>query len=166
MDDVRTYESPPRRPQSWWAKRPGDLSERQPSGPYFGRPGPDQGYALTLARAFHDKLSLRDGEREEDAIVGCVAVATKRASLFGRAPVIHDLRAAFTIWGFLDDQATQELLDLRRPLFAEVSLPDYYIEQRRIAAVVPDEVLRRTHDRIATDYAADWRSLLDFSVLE
>ena len=29
----------------------------------------------------------------------------KRASLFGRAPVVHDLTVAFTLWGFLDDVA-------------------------------------------------------------
>ena len=44
-------------------------------------------------------------EHESDAIAGCIGVALKRASLFGRAPVLHDLTAALTVWGFLGDAA-------------------------------------------------------------
>jgi len=46
MDDVRAYESPPRRPDPWKAVRPGDLHGSQPRGDGLGSPGPDQGYAL------------------------------------------------------------------------------------------------------------------------
>src|SRR5690606_30823709 len=107
---VRTYESPPRRPDPWLAVRPGDLTGRQPLGDRLGVPGPDQGYALKLADdLFRAKLITGD-VRPDDAIAGCVGVALKRAALFGRAPVAHDLRAAFTIWGFLDVSPDPELV--------------------------------------------------------
>ena len=50
MDDVRAYESPPRRPDQWRADRPGDLDgAASPAASGSACPGPDQGYALKLA---------------------------------------------------------------------------------------------------------------------
>lgn len=140
-EQVRVYESPPRRPEAWHADRPADLHQGQPAGAGFGNPGPDQGYALKLARRFEGKLVLTPGEDEADAIVGCVEVANKRASLFGRAPVIHDLTVAFTIWGFLAE-ADPDLVGRRRELFAAAAVPHHYPERRRIADAVPVDVLR------------------------
>ena len=83
------------------ADRPAELADGQPAGPGLGYQGPDQGYALRLVRQFDGQLVLTNGEHASDAEAGCVAVALRRASMFGRAPVIHDLTVAFTIWGFL-----------------------------------------------------------------
>jgi len=44
MDDVRTYESPPRRPDPWIPRRPGEVRGSNPRGESFGDQGPDQGY--------------------------------------------------------------------------------------------------------------------------
>jgi hypothetical protein len=137
---VRSYSSPPRRPKSWTAQRPGDIHGPQPRGDLFGYPGPDQGYVFVLARRFEGRLRLAAGEHEEDAIAGCVAVALKRASLSGRAPVVNDLTVAFTLWGFLGE-APDALVEFRRPLFAEVSNPLHYAEQRYVADRVPDDVV-------------------------
>src|SRR4051794_34442092 len=83
------YGSPPRRLGSWTAVRPAEAVENgQPEGGPFGFQGPDQGYALKLANSFHGKLHLTAGEHEEDAIAGCLMVAMRRASLFGRAPMM------------------------------------------------------------------------------
>src|SRR5438874_8776734 len=87
----------------WTASRPGDLDRGQPTGRGMGRPGPDQGYALHLARLFEDRLRLAPGEHREDVVAGCVAVALRRAASFGRAPVVHDLEFAFGLFGYLDD---------------------------------------------------------------
>ena len=47
--------------KAWKATRPGDL--RPPAGRgELGRQGPDQGYALLLARRFEDRLVLAPGE--------------------------------------------------------------------------------------------------------
>lgn len=161
---VRNYESPPWRPDPWVVARPGDLADFQPRGERFGTPGPDQGYVYVLARRFEGTLHLAAGEHESDALFGACMVALKRASLFGRAPVIHDVRIGLTVWGFLDPDAPAELLDLRRRLFAEVSHPHHYAEQRRIAGMVPDEVLRRTPEQVRESYRENWRSVLDLEL--
>jgi hypothetical protein len=84
-------------------------------------------------------------------------VALRRASLFGRAPVIHDLTLAFTIWGFLGE-APPELVALRRPLFQAAS--HHYEDQRTIADQVPEAVLRAPHTATLARYPAEWRALL------
>lgn len=156
---VRTYESPPRRPESWMADRPADLPHGQPEGDRFGHQGPDQGYALLLAQRFRGKLTLTPGEHERDALAGAVVVALKRASIFGRAPILPDLKVALTIWGFLDE-APEELVALRRKLFEEVAHPHHYPEQRRIADLVPEAVLRHTPTQIEEIARRSWRDLL------
>ncbi|TML08450.1 MAG: hypothetical protein E6G39_17855 [Actinobacteria bacterium] len=157
---AKAYESPPRRPDSWLAVRPGDLQGRgQPSGPGFGVQGPDQGYALTLARRLRDQLVLADGESADEVIAGCLGVALRRAALFGRAPVIDDLRLAFHLFGFLDNEAPADLIAFRRPLFAEVDSSHHYAEARELATLVPEEALRQTPDEVAAR-RSDWRSLL------
>ena len=155
---LRTYESPPRRPDPWIPHRPGELLF-QPHGPAFGTPGPDQGYVLKLAHQFEGKLVLHPGEHERDALAGGCAVALKRASIFGRAPVVHDLTIALTIWGFLGD-APAELVTQRTHLFEEVSHPYHYMELRRLVDMVPERTLRMTPRQAAEAYRVDWRSLL------
>jgi len=157
--DVRGYASPPRRPQSWRPDRPGDSDTGFERGDRFGAQGPDQGYVFVLARRFAGQLQLAADEREEDALAGCSGVALKRASLFGRAPVLPDMTVALTVWGFLGD-APPDLIAFRQPLFAEVASPHHYPEQRRVVDLVPEDVLRRTPDEIADAHRADWRSLL------
>jgi hypothetical protein len=158
-EQVRRYHSPPRRPDSWWAQRPADLLVGQPAGDLLGNIGPDQGYALKLARQFEGKLHL-GRVAHDDAVSGCLAVAMKRSSLFGRAPVIHDLTAAFTIFGFLDPNPPADLVAWREPLFAEVRSSHHYAERRAIADLVPAEVLRQPHGTIADTYRQAWRTNL------
>lgn len=160
--DPRTYGSPPRRPSSWTATRPGDISgEGQPDGDMLGTQGPDLGYALKIARQMTDQLVLTEGEHLDDVIAGCTAVAMKRSSLFGRAPVVHDLTVAFTVWGFLGE-APEELVELRRELFAEAGTHHHWTARRRIVDMVPDEVLHRPVARVTTG-VSDWKRLLDLS---
>jgi len=166
MDDVRTYESPPRRPGPWIPRRPGELQGSNPRGESFGDQGPDQGYGLVLAKRLADQLHLQPGEVLGDVIEGCLGVALKRASLFGRAPVIHDFTAAYTIWGYLHAQPDAELVRLRRSFFGEVALTEHYLEKRHIVAAVRDDALRQPHSAIAEQHRTDWRSLLDTSVFE
>lgn len=153
---VRRYASPPRRADSWVADRPGDLGGPQPTGPRLGAQGPDQGYALTLVKLFDDRLRL-GGVDHDDAVAACVAVATKRSALFGRGPVVHDLTAAFTIFGFLDDDPDTELVELREEMFAQVHSHHHYRERRAIVDLVPDAALHRPHTAVEADYRADWR---------
>jgi hypothetical protein len=156
---VRRYHSPPRRPDPWMADRPGELRGPQPTGDLLGSVGPDQGYALSLARHFDDKLHL-GRVHHEDAVAGCLAVAMKRNAVMGRAPVIHDLTVGFTIWGFLDQDPPAELVTLREPLFDQVRSNHHYAERRAIADLVPPEVLRQPHAAILDTYRRDWRANL------
>jgi len=153
----RVYASPPWDGAAWVADRPAELVDHQPLGPRLGYPGPDQGFAIKLANGFTDRLVLVDGEHAADAIAGCTAVALKRASLFGRAPMVHDLTVAFTIWGFLAE-ASPELVRLRRPLFEEASNLHHYMQCRKIADLVPQAVLRMTHQEIQRTASQDWRA--------
>ena len=113
-----------------------------------------------LAERFRDRLQLQPNEVADDAIQGCLGVALRRASLFGRAPTIHDFTVAFTIWGFLDPSPPQELVDLRRPMFAGVRHAVHYAEARAIASFVPEATLRRPHGEVVSAYPAAWRELL------
>ena len=159
-EQVRRYFSPPRRPDPWRADRPSDLKGvGQPSGDLMGNMGPDQGYALKLARHFDGRLHL-GRVHHEDALAGCLAVAMKRNSLFGRGPVIHDITVAYTIFGFLDPTPPIELVELREQLFPEVRSNHHYAERRAIADMVPAEVLRQRHTVIIDSYRTDWRQNL------
>ncbi|MBV8561216.1 MAG: hypothetical protein JO050_10600 [Acidimicrobiia bacterium] len=158
LNELPRLKEPIPPPGHWTADRPADLrAAGRPLGPKFGRPGPDQGYALTLAHRFEERLQLAEGEHAEDVVAGCVGVATKRSSLFGRAPVIYDLELAFTLWGFLATPP-EYLAEFRRPLFEGVR--HHYWDQRKISDMVPDETLRLTPQQVR-ERLPNWRSLLN-----
>ena len=140
------------------AERPGDLGSVQPDGERLGSQGPDQGYVLTIAATFAGRLHLEPGEHERDALAGSSSVALKRASLFRRAPVVHDLTAALTIWGFLGSASAPELLTARLAWFNECHHPHFYDRLRRIADAVPAEMLHQPLTAILEQVAADWRA--------
>jgi len=158
---VKHYQSPPRRRGSWRAERPGEtLGDTRPDGAGLGSQGPDQGYALKLARRFEKRLVLRPGEHAADVLAGACAVGLRRASIFGRAPIADDIRAALAIWGFLAE-APDELVELRRALFAGLHhSPDSYRRVRAVAAQVPDAALRMTADAVCDAQPDGWRTLL------
>ena len=159
-EQVRVYSSPPWRPEEWTADRPADLPDGQPTGAGMAWQGPDQGYVLRLVRQFDGRLVLADGEHADDVKAGCVVVALKRASLFSRAPVIHDLTVAFTAWGYLAP-APADLVALRRALFAGVGHDHHHAARHRIADLVPDDVVRLTPAQVSERAAANWRLVLD-----
>lgn len=143
--------------------RPAELEEGHPDrdAGRMGAHGPDQGYVLKLLPLFRDELHL--APREELAAVerGIITVALKRASMFRRAPVIHDVRVAYTVWGFLDPEAPQELVSERRRRFEGAHhIAAHYAERRALADAVPADVLLQTPDEALAGYRRDWRSQL------
>ena len=155
----KVYTSPPRRLGSWRADRVGEtVDQGRPEGNTFGSQGPDQGYALKLANGLRGTLHLQAGEHEDDAIAGCLGVATRRASLFGRAPMLADIRLAFSVFGFGAASPPADLVAFRKPLFAEVANPHHYREARQLANSVPEATLRLTPEAVAA--FTDWRTLL------
>ncbi|MFK8023584.1 MAG: hypothetical protein AB8G26_06435 [Ilumatobacter sp.] len=160
-DAPRYYESPDHVPASWTPDRPGEIDGFQPQGDRLGAPGPDQGFAIKIANSMRDRLHLRDGENSEDVIRGCLGVALRRASLFSRAPVVHDLTIAFTVWGFLDEAPDAELVELRTPLFEGLRhVGHHYAESRVVVDHVPTETLRSTPAQVEAAYRSGWRDLL------
>jgi hypothetical protein len=161
VDDARGYESPDHIPTGWTNNRPGDLRGRQPQGALLGYQGPDQGYALALAGRLRDDLHLQKGDDADDALAGVTAIGLRRASLFGRAPVIHDLRIGATMWGFLDADPPDELVWLRRRLFEGLAnVAHHYGALRALVDSVPESTLRMTPEQVQTAYPAQWRDLL------
>lgn len=157
----KAYASPPRRGDSWVPARPGEVvGEPQPEGSALGFQGPDQGYGLTLAAMFRDQLVLHEGESAADAIDGCLAVGLRRASMYGRAPVVHDLRIAFTLFGFLDENPDPELVAWRKEHFAGLHGHHHYFEGRHLASLVPEETLRMTPQQVEAAHKAGWRGPL------
>ncbi len=148
---------PSRRSTGRAVPRPGAIGTRQPVGPSFGRQGPDQGYALVLARAFEDRLVLMEGESKDDVVAACVAVALKRASLFGRAPVIHDIEIAFTLFGFLG-AAPADLVECRRSHLAGAAHDHHRC--RSVADAVPEATLTMACSQIRASFPGAWRALL------
>jgi hypothetical protein len=86
----------------WVPDRPGDVvASGQPHGVLLGDPGPNIGYALTLAQRLHDRVQLAPTEQLEDAVAVIGELAMKRAASYGRAPVMADLECAALILGYL-----------------------------------------------------------------
>lgn len=128
----------PDRPAEVVTSRPGRDPHGSP-GRGQGTPGPDQGYALRLAARFAGRLELGPGEHAEDVLAGAVAVAMRRAALFGRAPVAADLEVALALFRFLQpaDAAVQAA---RRVRFAGIGHDEW--RRRELANGVPEAALR------------------------
>lgn len=141
--------------------RPGEIEGFQPEGPQLGSQGPDQGFALRIASQLEPKLRLQPGEDTNDVIHGCLGVALRRASIYSRAPVVHDLTIAFTIWGFYDAAPPADLVEFRASLFEGLRhVAHHYTEARVVADMVPESTLRMTPAQVADAYPAGWRDLV------
>jgi hypothetical protein len=157
----RYYESPDHVPAPWSPDRPGDIEGFQPTGPQLGSPGPDQGFGLRIANRLRPRLQLQTGEHPDDVVQGCLGVALRRASSFSRAPVVHDVDLAFTIWGYFDPDPPADLVALRSRLFEGLRhVGHHYTEARAVADMVPETTLRMTPDEARAQYPANWRSLV------
>jgi hypothetical protein len=160
-DAPRYYASPDHVPASWTPDRPGEIAGFQPKGDRLGSPGPDQGFAIKIANSLRPKLHLQPGENDDDVMRGCLGVALRRASMFSRAPVVHDLTIAFTVWGFFDETPDSELVEIRRPLFEGLRhVAHHYAESRIVVDHVPTDTLQMTPAQVEAQYASNWRDLL------
>ena len=140
---------PPAR--SWRANRPGDLAAAQPAGTLRGRPGPNVGYAHTLAERTRDRFRLAPHEDLHDAVGVVAEIAGKRAAALGRAPVIGDVELAMALLGY--DGSADDGFAAWRARAVHGAAHDY-VARRAIVDSVPDSVLVK---RNADDIAA-WRT--------
>jgi hypothetical protein len=123
----------------WEARRPGDLVGGQPQGTLLGRPGPNVGYALTLAHRVGDRLVRGPHEPLDDAVAVVGELAMRRAAAFRRAPVITDVEVASSVLGY-DRAEDAELVGSRTA--AVLGAHHDYARRRRLVDAVPDEALR------------------------
>lgn len=147
-------------PEGWVADRVAEVRQRgsQPTGRQLGVAGPDQGYALKLARRLHDRIVLGPADHLDDVVAGCVGVALRRAARYGRAPVLSDVELGLAVWGFLGE-APGDLVEFRRPLFE--SAAHHYNDLRAIADRVPAATLELTPGAVQSRMAnGGWRVLL------
>ena len=145
-------------PEGWVADRPAELTTAiRPTGTSLGTPGPDQGFAMRVARRFEGRLQLQPSEDHEDVLHGAAILASKRAGLLGRAPCVYDLDAAFALFGFLVAAPPEGLVAERRRLFASAARD--YVVQRSLVDAVPDETLLLAAEQLAARLG-DWQALL------
>lgn len=160
VDTTRIYGSPQHVAPSWTSDRPAEITGRQPTGERLGYQGPDQGYVLTLASYLRPKVVVTKNERVEDVLRGCTLIALRRASLFGRAPVVHDLTLALTIWGFLSADVPADLVATRTELFSGVdNVLHHYSQGRTLADMVPVSTLRLSVQLVESQMPMSWRAL-------
>ncbi len=143
---------PPARP--WRADRPGDLHAKQPEGRLRGVPGPNVGYAYTLAERASDRFQLAPHEELHDAVSVAAEVAGKRAASFGRAPVIGDVDLAMALLGY-DGSADGAFLHWRSRATHEAA--HHYPVRRALVDAVPESLLR-TRGAELTGAVAQWRT--------
>ena len=161
VNDARGYSSPDHVPSSWMPDRPGEIQGFQPEGGRLGFQGPDQGFAIKIANTFRPRLQVSPGENIDDAVHGSLGIALRRASLFSRAPVVHDLTVAYTAWGYLDSDAPADLVQLRARLFEGVANTlHHYAEGRLIVDMMPESTLRMTPQQVQTAFPDQWASLV------
>jgi len=153
-------------PDAWVPHRPSEFRRGTEAGHSFGVAGPDQGYALYLAERFEDRLELEVGEHAEDVLAGAVAIALRRAALFGRAPIGTDVALSLELFGYLptggDQSVPRDLIELRRALFAGVAHEYWRLDE--LARSVPEAALRLDPAEVAgpRDHERDgWRRLLE-----
>ncbi|HWS45593.1 MAG TPA: hypothetical protein VN636_07015, partial [Acidimicrobiia bacterium] len=140
----------------WSADRPGELRPGRPEGKLLGSPGPNVGYAYTLAQRARDRLRLGPTEHVDDAIAVIAEIAGKRAALFGRAPVIGDVELALELLGY-DGSASADFVATRAALVHEAA--HSYPRRRALVDAVPEPVLRGTLTEMQGQAGA-WRASL------
>jgi hypothetical protein len=125
--------------RAWFADRPGDLHAGQPTGMLLGSPGPNIGYALTLAHRARDRFVLAPHEHADDALDVVAEIAMRRAALFGRAPVMRDIEFGMQILGYGGD-ADPDFVAWR--VRAVQGAHHNYYERRSLVDAIPVDVLR------------------------
>jgi hypothetical protein len=143
----------------WKAVRPGDLDPGEPihkKGNLFGTPGPDSGYALTLAERFHDRITAVFPETVHDAEALGAQFAMRRGGVLGRAPIQLDVELGLTLFGWLGDPPA-DLVEWRRLAVANVGHD--YARRTTLIEAIPEWVVRHRVDDIRARMG-EWRHLL------
>jgi hypothetical protein len=108
---------------------------------------------------------LEPGERVEDVLAGAVAIALRRAAIFGRAPIAADIELALGLFKYIiGDEGTWpsgDLVALRRERF-EKAAHDYW-RRRALVDAIPEASFRLNPERLAKRLESEpgcWRELV------
>lgn len=159
-NDLPRQPSEPMPARPWRPTRPGDINapEEMPTGPGFGTPGPDTGYALRLLAA--RDLDLEPAEDADRVRRTAINLVSARASHFGRAPTRSDIDAVLAIMG-LDGEITGTARSAlgadRRRWVAKAAHGAMY--GRAMVAAVDPEVLTAPQDELRDRLKAGARPL-------
>ena len=138
----------------WKADRPGDLGVGQPGGKLFGTPGPNVGYAVSLAHRQRDAWTLGSHEYLGDASAVVGEIAMKRAAQYGRAPVKADIDIAVVLLGY-DGEVDAAWVERRSAMVHDA---DHHYGPRRAAVdQVPETLLKSSPVEIRANVAS-WRA--------
>ena len=141
----------------WLPDRPGDeVSFGQPHGRLFGEPGPNIGYAITLAHRLADRLTRAPNERLDDALAVVSELAMKRAASYGRAPVLADLEVGALLLGYLGGCDPDDAV--WRAAAVDGAEHDYAVRRAICDAVDPDAL--RLHTGVVSGRAIELRAQL------
>jgi hypothetical protein len=148
------HPSPARR---WSPDRPGELGspEDVPWGGRYGTPGPDTGFVLMLLA--DREIAVAPGERRADVVAALAAFASARASHFGRAPVLDDIRVAEVLLGLDPDgipETTVAKLAADRPAWM-IGLAHHPHKAGALVASVPRDVLAAAPDAVRARMASE-----------
>ncbi len=145
--------------KGWRADRPGDLPNGQPRGPLFGDPGPNVGFARTIVFRNQDRFDLAPGDHWADAAAVVAELGMKRASSFGRAPVLADIERGMVVVGF-DGPVSDDVRAWRSHIIHNADHD--YLRRRTVVDSVPIEWLRGTGT--ATGDIDEIRALIDAAI--
>jgi hypothetical protein len=140
----------------WTPNRPGDITtpEQMPTGPGFGRPGPDTGFVLKLID--NAEFVVADDESHHNVEYALALIAGARASRYMRGPTVEDVEVALTVAGYRGNDAGA-MADARKAAFANVSHDN--ARARVLIDAIPESVLLETPAQIATRMQAGERFL-------
>jgi hypothetical protein len=134
--------------RAWMPDRPGDeVALGQPRGELLGSPGPNIGYALTLAERIEGQFALAPHEHPADARAVVAELAMKRAASYGRAPVSIDLECAALVLGYLGG-CPPELAKWRAVAVEDAH--HSYTRRRAICDAVDVDVIRLAPSALST----------------
>ena len=150
---------PPAR--DWRADRPGDQGGAPVDGALLGSPGPNVGYAYTLAARVKDRLHLSPLEHTDDVIAVIAEIAGRRAAHFGRAPVMADIDIAIALLGY-DGLADEAFVDQRSRLVHDAA--HSYVSRRALVDAVPEDLLALRMPELL-ERVDQWRSELAGNVV-
>ena len=120
---------------------------------------------MRLVKQFKDKVFLCP--ESTGGRFGSSSVDRPKTSLtFGRAPCTYDIEVGLCIWGYLDPNPEDELVDLRKENFGHIGSAHNYLTRRKVSDAISSTGLKRSPELIRMDYEQNWRAMIDPSKLD